>query len=239
VGERVALLSDRAYAEYDIADESKVMHLPDSLAYQDVPAEPLGCAMNIFRRSEIKTGQDVAVVGVGFLGALITQMASNAGANVIAVARRPFALQVARESGAAHLVEMTDRRAAVEQIQKLTGDLGCDIVVEATGKQEPLDLASDIVKVRGRLVIAGYHQDGSRQINMQLWNWKGLDVVNAHERDPGVYLKGMKAAVGAIASGVISASRLYTHTFSLDQLGRALDMTQQRPEGFMKALIKL
>jgi hypothetical protein len=33
-------------------------------------------------------------------------------------------------------------------------------------------------------IVAGYHQDGPRQVNMQLWNWRGLDVINAHERDP-------------------------------------------------------
>ena len=48
---------------------------------------------------------------------------------------------------------------------------------------------------RGRLVIAGYHQDGPRQVNMQLWNWRGIDVINAHERDPRRYVDGMRAAV--------------------------------------------
>ena len=48
-------------------------------------------------------------------------------------------------------------------------------------------------------MIAGYHQDGLRQVNMQLWNWRGIDVINAHERDPRVYISGMHAAANAIA----------------------------------------
>ena len=38
----------------------------------------------------------------------------------------------------------------------------------------------ELTRVRGRLVVAGYHQDGPRQVDMQLWNWRGLDVINAH-----------------------------------------------------------
>ena len=54
VGDRVALLSEQAYAEYDVARRTiRSCSLPDALADQPFPAEPLGCAMNIFRRSDI------------------------------------------------------------------------------------------------------------------------------------------------------------------------------------------
>src|SRR2546421_134463 len=46
-GDRVAALSQHAYAEYDVASVDAVVHLPDSLAAMPFPAEPLGCAMNI------------------------------------------------------------------------------------------------------------------------------------------------------------------------------------------------
>jgi len=94
-----------------------------------------------------------------------------------------------------------------------------------------------LTRERGRLVIAGYHQDGLRHINLQLWNWRGLDVINAHERDPRVYVDGMKAAVQAVAKGQLDPTPLYTHSFRLAQLGDALDAMKQRPEGFLKALI--
>jgi NADPH:quinone reductase len=91
--------------------------------------------------------------------------------------------------------------------------------------------------VRGRLVIAGYHQDGPRQVNLQLWNWRGLDVINAHERDPQIYLQGMAKAVEAVTSGFLKPAPLYTHRFSLAHLGEALELAAQRPNGFMKALV--
>jgi threonine dehydrogenase-like Zn-dependent dehydrogenase len=122
-------------------------------------------------------------------------------------------------------------------VRELTGGHFCDRVVEATGKQWPLDLSAELTRERGTLVVAGYHQDGPRQVNMQLWNWRGLDVINAHERDPAVYLDGMRAAVDLVASGRLDPAPLYTHTYSLDQLGDALDATRDRPDGFLKALI--
>ncbi|MDQ3606845.1 MAG: alcohol dehydrogenase catalytic domain-containing protein, partial [Gemmatimonadota bacterium] len=53
IGERVALLSQNAYAEYDLAPADQVVPLPKSLGEMPFPGEPLGCAMNIFRRSRI------------------------------------------------------------------------------------------------------------------------------------------------------------------------------------------
>jgi threonine dehydrogenase-like Zn-dependent dehydrogenase len=77
-------------------------------------------------------------------------------------------------------------------VETLTEGRFCEVVIEATGKQEALDFASQITGIRGRLVIAGYHQDESRKINLGLWNWQGLDVINAHERDPAISIRGVR-----------------------------------------------
>lgn len=66
-GYRVAALCQNAYAEYDIAKENHVVELPETFNDKPFPGEPLGCAINIFRRSQIKKGQAVAVVGTGWL----------------------------------------------------------------------------------------------------------------------------------------------------------------------------
>ncbi|MFL4988178.1 MAG: zinc-binding dehydrogenase [Microvirga sp.] len=237
VGQPVAALSYHAYAEYDVADAAAVVPLPDALAGQPFPGEPLGCAMNIFRRSEIAPGQTVAIVGIGFLGAILTRLASEAGARVIAVSRRPFSLDVARAMGAAETIPMADHEGIIGAVKELTGGAFCDRVIEAVGKQWPLDLSAELTRERGRLVIAGYHQDGPRQVNMQLWNWRGLDVINAHERDPEVYMAGIRAAVAAVTSGRLDPRPLYTHVYPLERLGDALDATRDRPDGFLKALV--
>ena len=234
-GDGVAILSNNAYADYDVCDSSSAVPLPAGLDQTAFPGEPLGCAMNIFQRSNICKEHTVAIVGVGFLGALLTQLASATGARVIALSRRGFALGIAREMGATGTARLDD---AIETVRCLTADRLCDIVIECTGKQSPLDIAGEITCERGRLVIAGYHQDGPRQINMQLWNWRGLDVINAHERNPRVYVDGIRKAIRAVEAGLLNPVPLYTHSFPLERLGDAFNMVAQRPEGFMKALIK-
>jgi threonine dehydrogenase-like Zn-dependent dehydrogenase len=177
IGDPVAALSQHAYAEYDVADADDVIRLPDALAGKPFPGEPLGCAMNIFRRAEVQHGQTVAIVGIGFLGALLIQLAVSAGARVIAIAHRSFAQQIAHEMGAHLVIPMDDHYRIIEQVKELTEGAFCPVVIECTGKQWPLDLSAELCAIRGRLVIAGYHQDGLRQVNLQLWNWRGLDVI--------------------------------------------------------------
>ena len=238
-GDRVAALSYNAYAEYDVADAAAVIKLPSTLDGVALPGEPLGCALNIFRRSDVRAGQTVAIVGIGFLGAILTQLATDAGARVIAISRRAFSLDIARQFGAAETIAMDDHYAIIEQVRALTNGVFCDRVIEAVGKQWPLDLAGELVREGGRLVIAGYHQDGPRQVNMQMWNWKGIDIVSAHERDAAVNRRGVGEAVAAVATGKLNPSALYTHRYPLEQLGVALDATRDRPDGFLKALITL
>jgi len=234
VGDRVALISYHALAQYDVAPADAVVRLPSWLDRKPFPGEPLGCAVNILRRCDIGPRHTVAVVGAGFLGALLCRLAIHKGARVIALSRRHSSLLLARQLGATP-VKAGD--GAIRAVMEMTGGAGCERVIECAGEQEALDLASELVAQRGRLVIAGYHQDGPRRINMQLWNWRGIDVVNAHERDLTVYANGIRAAIELIADGVIDPSALYTHVFALNEVDRAFETMRRRPDGFVKALI--
>ena len=236
-GDRVAALSERAYAEYDLVSAAAVVPLPPNLAGTPFPGEPLGCAINAFRRCAIHPGQVVAIVGIGFLGALLTNLCSRAGARVIAASRRPFARRIAREMGAEMTVDLKDPSRVVAEVRARTRGEGADTVIEVVGLQEALDLATELTRVRGRLVIAGYHQNGPRKVNMQLWNWRGLDVINAHERERDVYLEGMRQAVQMVGNGTLDPSPLYTHTFPLDEVDEAFRSMSERPDGFLKALV--
>jgi threonine dehydrogenase-like Zn-dependent dehydrogenase len=236
-GDRVASLSGRSFAEYDLASSAAVVKLPPELAGKPFPGEPLGCAFNIFRRSDIAPGQTVAIIGIGFLGAILTKLASDAGARVVAISRRISSLDLARSFGAAETIVMDDHWGIIERVKQLTEGRLCARVIEAVGKQWPLDLAGELVAEGGKLIVAGYHQDGPRQVNMQAWNWKGIDVINAHERDPAVCLRGLREAVAAVASGRIDPAPLYTHVYPLERVGEALDATRDKPDGFVKALV--
>ncbi|HTF80722.1 MAG TPA: zinc-binding dehydrogenase [Cytophagales bacterium] len=234
VGDRIVALSYNGYSEFDKALALQAVKIPNTEDH--MPGEALGCAMNIFHRSDIQRGQTVAVIGAGFLGALLIQLAKGAGASVIALSARQHSLEVAKDFGADHTVLMDDHYGIIEHVKTLTDGQFCDRVIEATGKEWPLNLAAELCMERGKLIIAGYHQDGMRSVNIQLWNWRGLDVINAHERDPKVYVQGMQAAVAAVSERIITPDKLYT-LYTLDQIQQAFEDLIHRPTGFTKAVI--
>ena len=236
-GDRVTALTYNAYATHDIAKEESVVKLPEFLDGKAFPGEPLGCAMNIFSRSDIQKGQTVAIVGSGFLGSLLIQLAKSEGARVIAISRRDFSLETAKQAGADELVKMDDHYQIIEKVKELTNDNFCERVIECTGKEWPLNLSIELTGERGKLIVAGFHQDGMRNLNVQMLNWRGIDMISAHERDPKMYIKGIEDAIEAVKEGKMDPLPFFTHTFSLDQMEDAYRHLTERPDGFIKAII--
>lgn len=222
-GRRVAHLGERSFAEYEAVPRRLVVPLPEELDDEPFPGEALGCALNVFARSGVRHGGTVAIVGGGFLGLLLVQLCVGAGARTLVYSRRETARRLARSFGAETPAEPHEE--------------SCDVAIEAGGVQETLELAGRLCRIRGRLVLAGFHQDGRRLVDVQLWNWRGLDVVNAHEREPSIRLEGIRAAAAAVVEGQLDPAPLYTHTLPLRRLDEAFELARRRPEGFVKALV--
>lgn len=239
VGDRVAFLSYHAYAEYDKASSGSYVKLPAAFGSKPFPGEPLACALNILKRSDIKKDDIVAIIGIGFLGAILCQLVKQQGARVIAISRRGYSLGYAQKYGADEIIAMSSTWEISNKVSEITRGQFCSRVIEATGKQEALDIATELIAESGKLIIAGYHQDGLRQVDLQKWNWKGIDVINAHERDPAKYLEGMQAAVEAVASGIIQPDLLYTDILPLTDINTGFERTKNRPDGLMKVLVKI
>lgn len=237
-GDAVGALSYHAFAEHDVMPADSVVPLPPALAGRPILGEPVACAVNVYRRAGVREGDVVVVVGIGLLGALLLRLLRQAKpARVIAVSRRPASRAMAERMGADEVLSYEDRVA--DRVSALTGGRMADVVIEATGHQYPLDLASELTRIRGRLIIAGYHQDGPRTINLQLWNWRGLDVVNAHERASDMYMRGMREGVRMIADGTLDIESLISHSFPLADINRAFQMAAARSDNFFKAVITM
>ncbi|MDQ8184114.1 zinc-binding dehydrogenase [Pelagicoccus sp. SDUM812002] len=238
LGDRVAFLADGSYATYVCVAASEVIALPAELEDRPFPAEPVGCAVNVFRRSGIKKGDTVLIVGLGFLGCLLLQLVKDAGAKAVCVTSRPFVRRLADELGAYVTVPMAEAWKVRESLER-EGLSEFPVVMECTGYAGGLNVASEFVAERGRLVIAGYHQDGLREVNMQQWNWRGIDVINAHERAPDVYTEGMHEGIRLAAGGALSLDRLLTHRYPLERINEAYQDLEDRPDGFVKGWIDL
>jgi len=206
-GRRVTGLSLHGFAEHTVMREDELVELPPELDGIPFPGEALGCAVNVVRRAGVRAGDGVAIVGMGFLGTAAARICELRGARVTPVRRG--------ETPSGRFVR----------------------VIEAAGTQEALDVASGLVASGGLLAIAGFHQDGPRRIDMQSWNWRGLDVVNAHEREPQRVVDGIREAVRLAAAGTLAVKALVTHRFGLDEIGAAFEAASQREPGFLKAVV--
>lgn len=239
VGQRVTCLGENAYTEFVQVAANQVVPLPGALDGIPFPGEAIGCVMNIFRRADIQPDQNVAIIGAGFLGLLLTELAVGAGANVHVVSRRQSVRQRATDLGACSTYDTEDWWGNARKLVATTGGRGCDRVIEVTGLQFALDTATELIAEYGKLIIAGFHQDGPRQVNMQTWNWRGIDVINAHERSAERCIQGIREAVDATVAGRILPQHLLTHRFSLTELGEAFSVLETRPDQFIKGWIAL
>ena len=96
-----------------------------------------------------------------------------------------------------------------------------------------------MVRAHGILSILGFHQGGLRQVDVEMWNWKAIDVVNAHVRRHADLMDSMRMGLDLIAAGKFSFAPLVTHHFSLDQVDEAFTALLEKPVGFVKAVVEM
>jgi threonine dehydrogenase-like Zn-dependent dehydrogenase len=223
VGQQVTGLLWNGLAEFGLART-------EDLVGTGVPllGEPLGCAMNVLRRAG--PAELTAFVGFGYLAALCAQVLPP-GTRWIALSRRTESRALALRLGAEAAFAFDDVPADLWDAVPL--------VLEVAGVQQTLDFATWLTAYSGRLVIAGYHADGPRTVNMQSWNWKGIDVINAHDRRPEVILDALREGVRRIVERGVHPATLQTHEFELDDAAAAFRMAEERPTGFVKAVVRL
>ena len=102
VGDRVTGLGGGGYKEYIVMEPQKTVKVPENLAPEDAIAEPLACIMSVAERIDSgKIGDRIAVVGCGYMGlGLISLLKARGYADIIAVDKRPIALENAKKFGA-------------------------------------------------------------------------------------------------------------------------------------------
>jgi threonine dehydrogenase-like Zn-dependent dehydrogenase len=193
-----------------------------------VLGEPLACAVRVVERAQLRPADRLVFLGFGYLAALCAQLLPPDVAWT-AIARRAESRELARQLGATDTYDF-------EAIPDALWDR-VPVVIEATGAQRGLDLATRLLGVDGRLVIAGYHADGWRTVNMQSWNWKGLDVVNAHERSNARLVVGLRHGLELMQTRQLDLTRLLSHAFSLSNAAAAFAAGHARPAGFLKAVV--
>ena len=225
------------FADELVADERACMKVPPGVPFPAV-AEPLSCVVNAVGLTAPALGDDVVIVGAGFMGLLTLLVSALRGPRSIVVADvRDDALARAAALGATRVVN-TRTESLHEVVREVTDGRGADVSYEVTGVQAGLDLVADVTRMSGKLAIVGYHQGPPRSIALGHWNWMAFQIVNGHFRDHATIMAGMRAATRLVASGALDPSPLVTHTFALESVGEAFATAAEKPDGFVKAVVE-
>lgn len=143
------------HAEVNFIPKNLIARVPDGVSADQAAYGTLGCiAMHGVRQSELGLGDRVLVVGLGLVGLITAQLARAAGARVFGTDLDPAACLLAESLG----VERAVPRAGIETvIDEITGGVGVDAVVicAATASNDPIELAAQLVRNRGRVVLVG------------------------------------------------------------------------------------
>jgi threonine dehydrogenase-like Zn-dependent dehydrogenase len=222
-----------SFAERVLADHRHVVPVPDGLDTKDAIGEPLGCVVEGKRRTRVVAGDRVAIAGVGYMGLMMLQLVAMAGAaDVVAIDPRTDARDAALGLGATEALDPKD-------VVGNPADGEFDVVVEASGTQSGLDLVTGLVRQHGILSILGYHQGPPRSVDLQQWNWKAIDVVNAHVRRRDLLNEAIRRGLELIRVGRLQHGSLVTHRFGLDGVGDAFHALATKPDGFIKAVVDI
>ena len=154
---------DGGYADYVLAPASALAFLPDGLA--DTDAGPLLCAgvttFNSLRNSGARTGDTVAIVGLGGLGHLAVQYAAKGGYRTVAVARGQDKASLAHQLGAHIYIDSTTEDPAAE-LKKIGG---ANLIVSTITSARAIEWTLDGLAPGGKLLVLGAPEDGSIQVN--------------------------------------------------------------------------
>ena len=148
---------DGGYAEYVIAQAEAVAAIPDDLAAAD--AAPLLCAgitvFNALRNSGARPGDLVAVQGIGGLGHLGIQYASQMGFRTFAIGRGKDKEALARKLGASHYVDT----AAGDPVAELQKFGGARIILATAPDSKSMSALFNGLAVRGKFIVVGASAD--------------------------------------------------------------------------------
>jgi L-iditol 2-dehydrogenase len=144
-----------ADAPYAAVRQGILHHVPDNIDLGDAAlTEPFCVAYNaLVVKSRIRPGDTVVILGPGPIGLAATQVARVCGAANIVLAgleRDAGRLEIGRKVGATHTAVM-GRDDVPALVNKLTGDVGADLVVDAAGPAATVRLSMDIVKRNGQI----------------------------------------------------------------------------------------
>jgi polar amino acid transport system substrate-binding protein len=213
-------------------------------------------ALQGIRQAEVQTGGNCVVIGLGLIGQLTVQLLNASGIKSIGIDVNEIQVNAAVESGASH-AWLRDQEGLEYLVLGATNGNGTDavIITAATSSTDPVELAGNLCRHKGKVVIVGVVPTGFSRSN---YYKKELDLRMSSSYGPGRYdpvyeekgtdypvgyvrwteNRNMQAFIDLLASGKLNVYKLISHIFDLEKAPEAYEMILSKKEFFSGMLIR-
>jgi len=224
------------WSDYMIFPKNAIVHQlpPEISTAAAIALESTACGIYTVERGDLKLGETIVVLGGGFLGLIMLQVAKLKGAGLIIYCEDDdHRLELGKRLGA-HAVFNTQKDDVVAEVRNLTGGFGCDLVVDH-GQAEAIVLGAHMLRKRGRFVVgAAYASSTAPKIDFDaICNQNELSFIG-RTMSGGAEANAFPLAIEFVRRGGINLDPLVTHNLPLSDFMQALDIAQQRREHAIK-----
>jgi len=227
------------FADYFVAPAGLVQRVPEGMDF-DIAClgEPVACAMFSGLNSGVQLGDIVGVVGAGFAGQILAQVARKKGAKTVIVVDIDDAkLQLAARLGADVIIN-SKKEDPVDTILRLTKGKGADVMFEAAGTADSINACTSSVRKNGIIVMYSWVTQPVT-LNISRWHDESIEIRNTGlvHHTPQERFVWAERALRPVRDGMIDIESLITHRFQLSEIQKAFDCALDDP-GALKIVIK-
>lgn len=228
--------TDGGFAQFAVNHVNTLVHVPEGMS--DAEATLIvtaGTAMyGLDSLGGLLAGEGLVVTGPGPIGLMGVAVGKALGADpVILTGTRDSRLALGLKLGADHVVNVRNENA-VEAVKRITHGKGVHYVLECAGNPGALNDAMDMVNRGGRICLAAFPTEPAT-----------VDIAKLVRNNIFVYgIRGegksaTHRAAAFMKQGRFDASLIHTHTFSLEDLPKALQYSRERIEDAIKVVVKV
>jgi threonine dehydrogenase-like Zn-dependent dehydrogenase len=193
-------------------------------------------ALNAVLDADVHLGEYVAVFGQGVPGLIAGQIARLNGATVIAVDGIPKRLALAKELGAAHVIDFT-KGSPAEEIKDLTENRGADVCIEISGSYRALHEAIRSTAYNSKVVSSGFFQGEGVGLSLgEEFHHNRINVISSQifgvslALDHRWTVERLERTVMTLAAEQkIGLKQLVTHVFGIGEAEEAFRLLDENP----------
>ena len=212
-------------AEYAILPAgSRNYHVPDDFTLeQGALIEPFSCSLHAVRQADPHEGDTVVLAGAGTLGlGMVQALSQRRFRQLIVLDLMDSRLRLAKSFGADEVLNPSACNA-VEEVKKLTGGVGCDIYIEATGHPAAVQQGLDMLRKAGRFVEFSVMSGPSTVDWSIIGDARELTIVGS-QLSPNCY----EDVISSLKKGTTRTAGVITHRFPLSDWEEAYRVAQTK-----------